>query len=350
MKRKLHFLLAVGIGLTTSVGWLHAEGINSLTTLKAAIESAQAGTTITLTGDIDVNHPDGNAGGSAITIKKAITLDGNGHSISGAAMNNILVVEGLEGGTEKDSVMTIKNLKLSNTTTNALTVYKLDPKHKVILENVQLINNTAAGMVIRSSRVEGKNLIVHSNGWGSINLEGSDAVGDSLSLKLDANSVLAGPGQIWADHSGKDKWFTAAGWDINTSVEGKTYWTNKLSDEGKTYTADFATELQTVLGMINKQNALINKIVLNRDIVLSDLYAAQSNIGKYSGIMNFQKTITLDGQGHTISGTFLPADGSTSYYVIKLDASSAGSTIQNLTIEGTNATALDLITGKASNG
>lgn len=350
MKRKLHFLLAVGIGLTTSVGWLHAEGINSLTTLKAAIESAQAGTTITLTGDIDVNHPDGNAGGSAITIKKAITLDGNGHSISGAAMNNILVVEGLEGGTEKDSVMTIKNLKLSNTTHNGLTVYKLDPKHKVILENVQLINNTAAGMVIRSSRVEGKNLIVHSNGWGSINLEGSDAVGDSLSLKLDANSVLAGPGQIWADHSGKDKWFTAAGWDINTSVEGKTYWTNKLSDEGKTYTADFATELQTVLGMINKQNALINKIVLNRDIVLSDLYAAQSNIGKYSGIMNFQKTITLDGQGHTISGTFLPADGSTSYYVIKLDASSAGSTIQNLTIEGTNATALDLITGQASNG
>ena len=350
MKRKLHFLLAVSIGLTTSVGWLHAEGINSLTTLKAAIESANPGATITLTGDIDVNHPDGNAGGSAITIKKAITLDGNGHSISGAAMNNILVVEGLEGGAEKDSVMTIKNLKLSNTTHNGLTVYKLDPKHKVILENVQLINNTAAGMVIRSSRVEGKNLIVHSNGWGSINLEGSDAVGDSLSLKLDANSVLAGPGQIWADHSGKGKWFTAVGWDINTSVEGKTYWTNKLSDEGKTYAADFATELQTVLGMINKQNAPINKIVLNRDIVLSDLYAAQSNIGKYSGIMNFQKTITLDGQGHTISGKFLPADGSQSYYVIKLDSKSAGSTIQNLTIEGTNATALDLITGQASNG
>ena len=350
MKRKLHFLLAVSIGLTTSVGWLHAQEINSLTTLKAAIESAQAGATITLTGDIDVNHPDGNAGGSAITIKKAITLDGNGHSISGAAMNNILVVEGLEGGTEKDSVMTIKNLKLSNTTHNGLTVYKLDPKHKVILENVQLINNTAAGVVIRSSRVEGKNLIVHSNGWGSINLEGSDAVGDSLSLKLDANSVLAGPGQIWADHSGKGKWFTAVGWDINTSVEGKTYWTNKLSDEGKTYAADFATELQTVLEMINKQNAPINKIVLNRDIVLSDLYAAQSNIGQYSGIMNFQKTITLDGQGHTISGTFLPADGSKSYYVIKLDGKSAGSTIQNLTIEETNATALDLITGQASSG
>ena len=151
-------------------------------------------------------------------------------------------------------------------------------------------------------------------------------------------------------HANKDNWFTAVGWEINKSIEGKTYWTNKLSDEGKTYAADFATELQTVLTMINKQNSPITKIVLNRDIVLSDLYAAQSNIGKYSGIMNFQKTITLDGQGHKISGTFLPADSNNSYYVIKLDANSAGSTIQNLTIEGTNATALDLITGIASSG
>lgn len=352
MKRKLHFLLAVGIGLTASVGWLHAQsGINSLAALKQAIQDAEPGATITLTGDItDVNHPDGTAGGSAITIKKAITLDGMGHSISGAAMNNILVVEGWQEGAGKDSVVTIKNLTLSNTSHNGLTVYKLSPKHKVVLENVKLINNKTAGLIIQSSRVEGKSLIAHSNGWGSVNLDGSDAVGDSLSLKLDDKSALAGPGQIWADHANKENWFTAVGWEINKTIEGKTYWTNKLSDEGKTYAADFATELQTVLNMINKQNAPITKIVLNRDIVLSDLYNVQSNIGTFQGIMNFQKTITLDGQGHKISGTFLPADGSNSYYVIKLDSKSAGSTIQNLTIEETNATALDLITGSASIG
>jgi len=352
MKRKLHFLLAVGIGLTASVGWLHAQsGINSLAALKQAIQDAEPGATITLTGDItDVNHPDGTAGGSAITIKKAITLDGMGHSISGAAMNNILVVEGWQEGAGKDSVVTIKNLTLSNTSHNGLTVYKLSPKHKVVLENVKLINNKTAGLIIQSSRVEGKSLIAHSNGWGSVNLDGSDAVGDSLSLKLDDKSALAGPGQIWADHANKENWFTAVGWEINKTIEGKTYWTNKLSDEGKTYAADFATELQTVLNMVNKQNAPITKIVLNRDIVLSDLYNVQSNIGTFQGIMNFQKTITLDGQGHKISGTFLPADGSNSYYVIKLDSKSAGSTIQNLTIEETNATALDLITGSASIG
>ena len=352
MKRKLHFLLAVGIGLTASVGWLHAQsGINSLAALKQAIQDAEPGATITLTGDItDVNHPDGTAGGSAITIKKAITLDGMGHSISGAAMNNILVVEGWQESAGKDSVVTIKNLTLSNTSHNGLTVYKLSPKHKVVLENVKLINNKTAGLIIQSSRVEGKSLIAHSNGWGSVNLDGSDAVGDSLSLKLDDKSALAGPGQIWADHANKENWFTAVGWEINKTIEGKTYWTNKLSDEGKTYAADFATELQTVLNMVNKQNAPITKIVLNRDIVLSDLYNVQSNIGTFQGIMNFQKTITLDGQGHKISGTFLPADGSNSYYVIKLDSKSAGSTIQNLTIEETNATALDLITGSASIG
>ena len=158
MKRKLHFLLAVGIGLTASVGWLHAQsGINSLAALKQAIQDAEPGATITLTGDItDVNHPDGTAGGSAITIKKAITLDGMGHSISGAAMNNILVVEGWQEGAGKDSVVTIKNLTLSNTSHNGLTVYKLSPKHKVVLENVKLINNKTAGLIIQSSRVEGK--------------------------------------------------------------------------------------------------------------------------------------------------------------------------------------------------
>ena len=348
MKRKLHFLLAVGIGLTASVGWLHAQSeVNSLAALKQAIEDAQSGATITLTGDItDVNHPDGTAGGSAITIKKAITLDGMGHSISGAAMNNILVVEGWQEGAGKDSVVTIKNLTLSNTSHNGLTVYKLSPKHKVVLENVKLINNKTAGLIIQSSRVDGKSLIAHSNGWGSVNLDGSDAVGDSLSLKLDDKSALAGPGQIWADHANKKNWFTAVGWEINKTIEGKTYWTNKLSDEGKTYAADFATELQTVLNMINKQNAPITKIVLNRDLYLSDISKAQSDISSFQGIINIQKRITLDGQGHAISGKFPVSDeNSTKYfYAIKLDKDAEGATIQNLTIEDTNTTALDIVT------
>lgn len=352
MKRKLHFLLAVGIGLTASVGWLHAQsGINSLAALKQAIQDAEPGATITLTADItDANTADQEI--SAISIDKPITLDGGGHSISGAAAKNIIQVTKWEGTNE---AVTLQNLTITNTSNNGIVVYKLDPEQKVVLENVELINNKAAGMILNASHVEAKNVRAHSNEWGSINLEGSDSdnVSDSLSLSLEGDCALAGPTQIWADYASKDSWFKADGWTAIPFTDGsktKTAWTNKLSTDGKTYAVDFATELQAILGKINKGTTTVNKIVLNRDINISDLYVAQSNIDKFIGIINPQKTFTLDGQGHKISGTFLPADGSKSYYVIKLDQKSAGSTIQNLTIEETNATALDLITGSASIG
>ena len=352
MKRKLHFLLAVGIGLTASVGWLHAQsGINSLAALKQAIQDAEPGATITLTADItDANTADQEI--SAISIDKPITLDGGGHSISGAAAKNIIQVTKWEGTNE---AVTLQNLTITNTSNNGIVVYKLDPEQKVVLENVGLINNKAAGMILNASHVEAKNVRAHSNEWGSINLEGSDSdnVSDSLSLSLEGDCALAGPTQIWADYASKDSWFKADGWTAIPFTDGsktKTAWTNKLSTDGKTYAVDFATELQAILGKINKGTTTVNKIVLNRDINISDLYVAQSNIDKFIGIINPQKTFTLDGQGHKISGTFLPADGSKSYYVIKLDQKSAGSTIQNLTIEETNATALDLITGSASIG
>ena len=348
MKRKLHFLLAVGIGLTASVGWLHAQsGINSLAALKQAIQDAEPGATITLTADItDANTADQEI--SAISIDKPITLDGGGHSISGAAAKNIIQVTKWEGTNE---AVTLQNLTITNTSNNGIVVYKLDPEQKVVLENVGLINNKAAGMILNASHVEAKNVRAHSNEWGSINLEGSDSdnVSDSLSLSLEGDCALAGPTQIWADYASKDSWFKADGWTAIPFTDGsktKTAWTNKLSTDGKTYAVDFATELQAILGKINKGTTTVNKIVLNRDLYLSDIPKAQSIINDFQGVINIKKPIVLDGNYKTISGKFpVPEDNPQKYfYAIKLDGEAEGATILNLTIEDTNTTALDIVT------
>jgi hypothetical protein len=348
MKRKLHFLLAVGIGLTASVGWLHAQSeVNSLAALKQAIESAEPGATITLTADItDANTV--NQEISAISIDKPITLDGGGYSISGAAAKNIIQVTKWEGTNE---AVTLRNLTITNTSNNGIVVYKLDPEQKVVLENVGLINNKAAGMILNASHVEAKNVRAHSNEWGSINLEGSDSdnVSDSLSLSLEGDCALAGPTQIWADYASKDSWFKADGWTAIPFTDGsktKTAWTNKLSTDGKTYAVDFATELQAILGKINKGTTTVNKIVLNRDLYLSDIPKAQSIINDFQGVINIKKPIVLDGNYKTISGKFpVPEDNPQKYfYAIKLDGEAEGATILNLTIEDTNTTALDIVT------
>lgn len=75
-----------------------------------------------------------------------------------------------------------------------------------------------------------------------------------------------------------------------------------------------------------------------------------SDIGSFQGIINIQKPLIFDGCGHAIRNSYPNLDASKSYYVVKLDAASAGSTIKNLTIENTNATALDIITRTKRDG
>ena len=82
--------------LLASVGWAMAEedgggttGITTLEALKNAILSAQEGAEITLADDLTGANAEE---GSAITIDKALTLDGANHTISGTAAQNIIVI------------------------------------------------------------------------------------------------------------------------------------------------------------------------------------------------------------------------------------------------------------------
>ena len=111
-----------------------------------------------------------------------------------------------------------------------------------------------------------------------------------------------------------------------------------------------AKDLQAVLTLVNKKNIGITSVKLNNDLDLSTLSDVMSDIGSIQGIINIQKPLIFDGCGHAIRNSYPNPNASKSYYVVKLDAASAGSTIKNLTIENTNATALDIITRTKRDG
>lgn len=370
MKRKLHFLLAVGIGLVASVGWLHAieRNAGTLEELKTAINDAVNGDTINLTADIwNANATTG----SAITIDKAITLNGGRtegvmpimSTISGSAQQNIIAVTG-------NGKVTIKNLCIRNVLPaevlpaagkgyNDITVYErgVGEEDQVFLYDVHLSGSGGIGLVNKSSNVKATRLFVDYHVWGSVNLEKKDDQTLPVFI-LEGYNELRDPLQIWADYKNVENWFSSTGWkgyhyyytgtDPDKYEWIKTAWTNKYDSETKTVMVHSAIEFQNLLaGMVNDATAhsegLVKTISIGKDLDIDDLAIAQSSIGPFQGIINVRQPVVIEGNNHKITGSFT-VDTKKSYYLLKFDGKSAGSTVQNLTIDGVNATALDLIT------
>lgn len=263
-KRLLLFMLAV-VSMATNVGWVQAEEItpeaNTLAALRTAIAKAKAGDVVRLTGDIK----DANAEDFALTIANCITLDGDEYTISGKAGKNIIAIKDWEDG---NNTVTVRNLTITNSHSvgddkgNGLIVYQLTAGKEAVLENVRLINNTGAGMVINASIVKANGLFAAGNGWGSINLEKNGEIAPKLTLNY---SRLNDKFQIWADYADKGTWFEADGWRAKSFTEKeivKTQWVNALSAEG-TFAAKDVSVLSTLLGYANEKNPdLVKKITL----------------------------------------------------------------------------------------
>ena len=375
MKRKLHFLLAVGIGLVASVGWLHAieRNAGTLEELQTAIKDANEGDVINLTADI--RNADATTG-SAITIDKAITLNGRRTkgdmvimtTISGSAPQNIIAVTG-------KGKVTIQHLLVRNRLPegvspavgkgyNDITVYGrgVGEENQVLLDDVELAGNGGIGLVNNSSNVKATLLFVDNHVWGSVNLEKIDDQALPV-FTLDEYSHLNDPLQIWADYKNVADWFSSTGWkDYHYYYTGtdpdkyewkKTAWTSKYDSKTKTVKVNSVIEFQNLLaGMVNDATAhsgggLVETISIENDLDISDLAIAQSSIGPFQGIINVRQPVVIEGNNHKITGSFT-ADPAKSYYLLKFDGNSAGSTVQNLTIDGVNATALDLITNSTT--
>lgn len=139
-----------------------------LTSLKSIIAGASDGSTIHLSGNI-TNITEGDL---PIEIKKAITLEGNGYTLSGTytsgggtALKHLLDI------TSNDVV--IRNLTVEKAFRSGINVTGVTG---VILENIVSRNNASVGLTVNSSEVTATNLTTSGNGWAGVNVDEGTSV------------------------------------------------------------------------------------------------------------------------------------------------------------------------------
>lgn len=128
-----------------------------LASLKSIIASASDGSTIHLSGNI-TNITEGDL---PIEIKKAITLEGNGYTLSGTytsgggtALKHLLDIT-------SDNVV-IRNLTVEKAFRSGINVTGVTG---VILENIVSRNNASVGLTVNGSKVTATNFTTNGNGW-----------------------------------------------------------------------------------------------------------------------------------------------------------------------------------------
>lgn len=175
--------------ITAQDGCLVVDANNAFATLDKALEAAEDGDTIKLKTDITVTSTGSVANQDpAINITKAITLDGDGHTIygsnfttnNGKAINSILDVKNQTG------VVTIQNVKIigDETSKHCLNLYDAND---VVIDGVtvEAKSSNGYGMVVNSSNVTVENMTASGSGWfgGAVNVDASESNGSNVIIK-----------------------------------------------------------------------------------------------------------------------------------------------------------------------
>lgn len=310
-------------------------------TLKEAIDAAEAGDTVTLLKDITVDMGDTNA--AAIAITKDLTLDGNGKTIAAAAiedkdnkgMGHIL---GIQGGAN----VKVRDLTIDGTDKSArhgIQVY--GEGSKATLYSVTVKNCFGYGLVVNGATATATRLTTDGNGWGGVNVTKGVNITDNPSFTLNSGTLTdENPIQIDVEKGDLDAdWVTfgegAGEWDIITDAEtgdGRPAIQWKPA-KGEAVAQVNGSNYATLEAAITaaKENATVK---LLKDITVK-------TVKKNSPIILLNKTLTLDGNGKTITaelGDIKPAEEDENKgmsHVLGLQAKDI--VVKNLTINGGDA-------------
>lgn len=307
-------------------------------TLKEAIDAAEAGDTVTLLKDITVDMGDKNA--AAIAITKDLTLDGNGKTIAAnkidaeEGMGHIL---GIQGANVKVRDLTIDGTDKS--ARHGIQVY--GEGSKATLYSVTVKNCFGYGLVVNGATATATRLTTDGNGWGGVNVTKGNSITSEPSFTLKSGTLNdENPIQIDVEKGDLDAdWVTfgegAGEWDIITDAEtgdGRPAIQWKPA-KGEAVAQVNGSNYATLEAAITaaKENATVK---LLKDITVK-------TVKKNSPIILLNKTLTLDGNGKTITaelGDIKPAEDAENKgmsHVLGLQAKDI--VVKNLTINGGDA-------------
>ncbi len=273
-------------------------------------------------------------------------FDGNGHSISGAAYNNILAVYA--------NNVTVKNLEVYQEDTPAkanagISIYRV---YGVQLSNVDVHNCGKAGVIVNASAVSASNLHTYSNDWGGVNVSkgGAPSGGPKPVFTFDSSCNFEETAKVYVDldRTGEDfEVNTPSGWTSFIIGNQKFYTDGNalegIGTESDPYLIKNASDLIMLEEMVNNGNLFEGQYIrIEADIDLNNepFVPMGKNISQvFKG--------TLDGNGHTISNLYIDNfdgnDGVGRYYsglFYTFNGTLKNLTIQNAYIEGVRASVL----------
>ena len=246
-------------------------------------EAVAAGKNIVVTADFTTD--------AQLQITKAITVNGNGNTISAAdgwtntANENKHLLSVI--GDEANNVA-IKNLTLDSK--NAAYGAQAYCVEGTTLTNVTLKNSNGAGLTVNGSTVTANSLTTTGNAWGGVNVDNGDNVTATPSFSFDASSNFDETTGV-AVYSEMSTAIVNApeGWAC-AQIDGKYYW-SKLFDGG-----NGSEEKPYLISNMDQWNNIAyvatqgKSFLLNTDITLTST----------TGMLNHFNG-TLDGGKHSIT-------------------------------------------------
>lgn len=208
-------------------------GAGTAEELRTVLEKASVNDGVILTADIDGGNVTATQDVFAVK-QNGYLLDGRGHTISGSALqNNVLMIQA--------SNITVKDLTVTQTTAqkaananNGITVYNVE---NIVLDNVTVENCGKAGVVINSAKVTARNLHTRGNAWGGVNVSKGTrpALDAAPSFKLESG-VCEEVNKVWMDITAGDQPYSMTlpqGWYRNgaNNANNQIYWSNDLDVE-----------------------------------------------------------------------------------------------------------------------
>ena len=172
-------------------------------------------TTIVLGADMNV--------GSVITVNKAVTIDGNGYTLTavrgdwtGNASKNLISIQDVKGA------VTLRDITIDS----ADFAYGINTfgSSKVTISGVTAINSYGAGLTVNSSTVDVSDAVMNGNAWGDINVD------NGSKFAIDTASELTSGFQIWSE----DVNATEGGSTIDASNYVKYKWDKNDGDDSVT--------------------------------------------------------------------------------------------------------------------
>ena len=264
---------------------------NSQESLKTAIQKAQPGDTIKLTGSFEVTNKDKNISpeNALFTLPAGVTLDGNNKIITAAsdwvktAKNHIVGIVNA-----KDTKICNLTIVGNEKTKHGINVFGNSDDTSMDIEKVTVKDCGTAGIVVNGATVTATDITTENNAWGAINV---DKAG-KFTLKGDCD--IAEANKVWSENE--------SGTTIDVS-EVDDWVTMKTTDgdDNKTYYTDLEDVNEVLKGITAKaegENDYGNAtITLNGNVTVSN-DAVKGSYG--AAAVTLPDNVTLNGAGYTI--------------------------------------------------